>query len=73
MNHRPTPPGQSGCVCAACWHVFNSPSAFDKHQPRGTCADPEQLGMVMLREHQGRPVWGLSRRTDLPARTEEAA
>lgn len=71
MTDRPTPPGQAGCACPACHRIFNSPSAFDRHRP-GHCRDPHTLGMVILRDHQGHPVWGLTRRADYPARAEAA-
>lgn len=60
---RPTPPGLSGCVCAACWRVFGSPSAFDRHQrldaTGAVCRDPAELAMHISREHRGHPVWTL--------------
>lgn len=63
MTHRPAPPGSRGCVCAACWHVFSNPGAFDKHQTQsetGTvCHDPADKGMGIVRTTtDGHPVWG---------------
>lgn len=72
MTTRPTPPpGTSGCVCPACWELFNSPTPFGAHQRLTDdgvqCRDPSEVGLVVIRKHQGRPVWGKPRVGDGPA------
>lgn len=59
-------PGAAMCECAACGHLFNSPSAFDRHQvgvEPVRCYPPTAKGMVILRQaSDDRPIWGLKRR-----------
>lgn len=61
MN-RPSPPGGRGCLCAKCWQLFTAPTPFDAHQRLTAdgveCRDPAEVGLVVLRKHDGHPVWG---------------
>lgn len=48
---------QKAAHCAACHRTFGGVYGFDRHRKNFTCVDPSTVGLVLIEQKQGDPLW----------------
>lgn len=49
--------------CAACHRTFGGVRGFERHRKNFTCVDPSTVGLVLIEQDHGDPLWC---RQDIP-------